>query len=51
MTDSIRQIFLNAINVATDEILVGIYIAGFMFCVGFIPSVAYKMMTVITETE
>ena len=51
MTDAILQVFINAINAASDDIMVGIYIAAFMFCVGFIPSVAYRMMTVVTETD
>ncbi len=45
------ETFQAAIAAATNPVMVGVYLSGLMFCLGFVPSVGAKMITVGIETD
>jgi len=38
-------VFINAINAATSPVMIGLYLGGLMFCLGFIPAAGARVIT------
>ena len=47
--DTIQTVFISAIDAAINDVMKGIYIAGFMFVLGLIPAVAMRCVTVAVD--
>ena len=45
------ETFQTAISAATNPVMIGFYLGGLMFCLGFVPSVGAKLITVGIEVD
>lgn len=43
--------FIGAINAATSPVMVGIYLGGLMFCLGFVPAVGMRFLNIVLEDD
>ena len=44
-----ETVFINAINTAINPVMIGFYLGGLVFCLGFVPAVAFRSISVPVE--
>lgn len=46
-----EAIFTAAINAASNPVMVGVYLGGLMFCLGMVPAVGMRIITIVISDD
>lgn len=44
-----ETVFINAISAATNPVMIGVYLGGLVFCLGLVPAIAFRFITLTTD--